>query len=77
MYLLKLACILVEKIFGITDVDSVTVHNTAQLKKRDKVRRKKREMEQKRKERERKENKLEETKLLNKLKKRIDTLCNN
>jgi hypothetical protein len=31
MYLLKekLACILVGNIFGITDVDSVTVHNTA------------------------------------------------
>lgn len=34
MYLLKkkkLACILVENIFGITDVDSVTVHNTARF----------------------------------------------
>jgi len=33
MYLLKLACILVGNIFGITDVDSVTVHNTALRKK--------------------------------------------
>lgn len=33
MYLLKLACILIENIFGITDVDSVTVHNTALTKK--------------------------------------------
>jgi len=33
MYLLKLACILVGNIFGITDVDSVTVHNTALKRK--------------------------------------------
>jgi len=35
-YLLKLACILVGNIFGITDVDSVTVHNTAVKKEKNK-----------------------------------------
>lgn len=58
MYLLKLACILVGNIFGITDVDSVTVHNTA-LSKEERQSKRERMRDRQRK-RERKENELKE-----------------
>lgn len=61
MYLLKLACILVGNIFGITDTDSVTVHNTA-LSKVEKQSRREWEIE---KEGERKENKVKDVNIYN------------